>query len=53
MGGKVLETYTEKTERRTRKEMADAVKDIRKGLSSAELKKKYSAETIRVAKTIA
>jgi len=53
MGGKVLETYTEKTEKRARKEIHAAAKDIRNGLSSVELKKKYSAETIRVAKSIA
>ena len=53
MGGKILESYTEKTEKRTRKELINAVNDIRNGLSSAELKKKYSTETIRAAKTIA
>ena len=53
MGGKILESYTEKTEKRIRREMANAVKDIRKGLTAEELKKKYSAETLKVAKTIA
>ena len=50
MGGKILETYTEKTEKRTRKELVNAVNDIRNGLSSAELKKKYSTETIKAPK---
>jgi len=53
MGGKILESYTEKTERKAKKEMVAAVKDIRDGVKPAELKKKYSAETIKLAKTIA
>ena len=50
MGGKILESYTEKTERRTRREMTNAVKDIAGGMKMSELKKKYSAETIKSAK---
>ena len=53
MGGKILESFTEKTERKAKKEMVSAVKDIRKGVKTEDLKKKYSAETIKLAKTIA
>ena len=57
MGGKVLETYTEKTLKRGIKEgqknLASAVNDIRNGIQPAELRKKYSADTIKLAKTIA
>lgn len=52
MGGKILESYTERTEKNAQKKIVEAVKDIRKGLNSAELKKKYSADTIRLAKSI-
>ena len=52
MGGKILESYTEKTEKRARKEMLEAVKDIKNGMNSASLKKKYSSETIKIAKAI-
>ncbi len=53
MGGKILESFTEKTERKAKKEMVSAVKDIRKGVKTEDLNKKYSAETIKLAKTIA
>ena len=53
MGGKILESFTEKTERNGQKKLADAVKDIRKGVKPEELKKKYSADTIKMAKSIA
>ena len=52
MGGKVLELYSEKTEKRARREMANCIKDIRNGVKSAELKKKYNADTIKLAKAI-
>ena len=52
MGGKILESYTEKTEKRARKEMADCIKDVRNGMTSSELKKKYTSDTIRLAKAI-
>jgi len=53
MGGKVLETYTEKTFKAGGKSVVSAVNDIRNGMKPAELKKKYSADTIKMAKTIA
>ncbi len=53
MGGKVLETYTEKTFKAGGKSVVAAVNDIRKGVKLAELKKKYSSDTIKMAKTIA
>ena len=53
MGGKILESYTEKAEKKGAQKVVAAVKDIRDGVKPAELKKKYSAETIKLAKTIA
>ena len=53
MGGKVLETYTEKTLKKGARNLASAVKDIRNGVKVAELKEKYDADTIKLAKTIA
>lgn len=50
MGGKILESYTEKTRRNSQKELANAVRDISSGVEPAELKKKYDAETIKNAK---
>lgn len=50
MGGKILESFTEKTERNGKLKVANAVKDIGKGINSAELKKKYDAETIKIAR---
>ena len=52
MGGKILESFSEKKIREGEKGIVSAVKDIRNGLKPAELKKKYSPETIRLAKTI-
>ena len=52
MGGKVLETYTEKTLKKGARNLASAVKDIRNGVKTAELKEKYDADTIKLAKTI-
>lgn len=53
MGGKILESHTEKAMKQGEKNLASAVKDIREGLTATELKKKYSADTIKLAKTIA
>ena len=61
MGGQVLELYSEKVKRIAEKEgkrngqikLTEAVKDIRNGIKPAELKKKYDAETIKLAKSIA
>ena len=52
MGGKVLELYSEKKLREGKKEIVSAVKDIRNGLKPAELKGKYSSETIKMARSI-
>ncbi len=53
MGGKILESFTEKAEKNGAKKVVSAVKDIRNGIKTEDLKKKYSAETIKLAKTIA
>ena len=53
MGGKILESFSEKERRAGEKGIVSAVKDIRNGVKTSELKKKYSEETIKRAKTIA
>jgi len=53
MGGQILESFSETKIKEGQKTLVAAVKDIRNGVKPAELKKKYSAETIRMAKTIA
>ena len=57
MGGQILELHSEKVKRIAKeegqKELAEAIKDVRNGLKPADLKKKYSSETIKLAKTIA
>ena len=50
MGGQVLELYTDKVEKKAEKRLAEAIKDIANGVKSSELKKKYSADTIKTAK---
>lgn len=50
MGGQVLELYTDKVEKKVEKRLAEAIKDIANGVKSSELKKKYSADTIKTAK---
>ena len=50
MGGQVLELYTDKVEKKVEKRLAEAIKDIANGVKSSELKKKYSADTIKIAK---
>ena len=53
MGGKILETYTEKTFKAGGKNVVAAVNDIRSGMKPAELKKKYTADILKMAKSIA
>ena len=53
MGGQILKSYTEKTFKAGEKNVVSAVNDIRKGVKPAELKKKYSADTLKLARTIA
>ena len=57
MGGQILELHSEKVKRIAKeegqKELAEAIKDVRNGLKPADLKKKYSSETIKLAKPIA
>lgn len=53
MGGQLLELHTDKVKRQAKKELADAIKDIRNEVKPAELKKKYPADTIKLAKSIA
>ena len=50
MGGKILETVTQKSFREGGKAVSSAVKDIVNGVKTAELKKKYDSETIKLAK---
>lgn len=50
MGGKILESFSEKERKKGKKELSAAIKDIASGMKSADLKKKYSAETIKEAK---
>ena len=52
MGGDILPSYTEKVIKKAQKELISAVKDIRNGTKPSELKKKYSAETIKWANKI-
>ncbi len=52
MGGKVLELYSEKKLKEGEKNLASAIKDVRSGMKPAELKKKYNADTIKLAKAI-
>lgn len=46
MNGKILPSLEETIQKRVRKELVSAVKDIRNGVKLEELKKKYSDETI-------
>lgn len=50
MGGKILETFSEKKAREGKKELTAAMKDIVNGVKPAELRKKYNSETIKMAK---
>ena len=53
MGGKILDTFEEKTRKESSKMIYSAVKDIKNGVKSAELKSKYPADIIKMAKAIA
>ena len=53
MGGQILESYTEKTRKKSERNLASAIRDVRKGKKPAELKEKYSSDTIKLAKSLA
>ena len=52
MDGRILDTFEEKTRKECLKMMYSAVKDIKNGVKSAELKSKYPADIIKMAKSI-
>ena len=53
MGGRILDTFEEKTRKECFKMLYSAVKEIKSGIKSAELKNKYPADIIKTAKAIA
>ena len=52
MGGKVLETFSEKKIKEGSRMVYSAAKDIKSGMKSADLKNKYPTEVIKMAKSI-
>ena len=52
MGGKILESFSEKKIKEGSKLVYSAVKDIKNGVKSSELKSKYPADVIKMAKNI-